>query len=76
MRYKFYKYQSDTYKEQFLPMTLDMCLILSGKANGGFDELSRSLAATLAKPLRKMFLAKENKFPENCPIKAVRYIKI
>lgn len=67
----FFKYQSNTYKEQFLPMTTDVCPIIFGTGNGAFDGLSKSFFVAMSKPFRNVLYAKGNSFPKSCPINPV-----
>lgn len=66
-----YKYQSNTYKEQFLPISADLCLLISGMTNIGQNEFSQAFFSTLGKSLMDIVYDKGNEFPRSCPMQPV-----
>lgn len=73
--FRLFKYRSNYYQEQFLPIIIDMCILFKNCGNSGLDTFSTTFLATIAKPLRKFFFAKGNVLPEKCPIKPVSIYK-
>lgn len=59
-----------------MPLSADICPMLTGIGNSGLNDLTRSFYAGIIKSTRDTFFAKGNKFPKQCPINPVRYLLI
>lgn len=65
---QFFKMQSNMYKEQFLPISGDVCSIIAGKGTISQNALSRAYFSALGKVFRNIINANGIKFPKGCPI--------